>query len=142
MSDFNIDTATPEQLRERIKQLQAESAQAQKGSELAQKRLQDESAARRVQRNDALKQAHAYKTIIDAHKIKHGDLDLSQLSVKDGKVEGDINYTPSGGSQISPPPTPNNAASGLTREQVATMTTDEINARWSEVERALSAPIQ
>lgn len=108
------------------------------------KGLRQEAKNYRQARNDALRKSHAYRTILDAHKIDLSvvtDHALANLSIEGGKVDSEFTYTP---PQIDPPKrAPAKAAGegkgGLTKDDLKGMKPEEINRRWSEVRSVLAA---
>ena len=135
---MDIDKATPEELKAEVKRLTEVNAGMTQKIEDERKGLQDEAAKRRVERNEALKQAEALRQVVEAHGVKHGDLDLSKLSVDDGKATGETGYKP----KVDVTPGPNKtevtkATTGLTPEDLKTMSAEQINTRWDEVKTVL-----
>ena len=107
--------------------------------------LSKSGANYRVQRNTSLREAHALRTIAKAHSVSVDDVladdKLSVLTIADGKVLGEFEYTPPklGNPTKRTVETPKDQAVGLTREAVNAMSAAEINKRWDEVSEVLKA---
>lgn len=98
------------------------------------RRLNGEAARLRVERNDALRRGHAYSTMLRAHNISTDAVTadaLSGLEIEGGAVKGTFSYKP-------PTPTapagkqpaggrPPGTVGGVTREDLARMSADEIS---------------
>lgn len=114
-------------------------------------KLREESASYRTQRNAALRRSFAFEQV-----LKHFDIDtsvitddaLKGLSIKDGKVEGSFEFVAKMPETKTPPPPPSTPppakvpggdATTLTLEDVAKMTTKEINQNWDKVKAVLEA---
>lgn len=109
--------------------------------------LRREAGSYRTQRNAALRRSHAFETIVNAHQIDASSVTeaaLAALPISEGKVDGQFQYTP-------PKPTATPASrqavrvgetgqeSALTREAIAEMRPDQVNARWNEIKEFLRA---
>lgn len=92
------------------------------------------------ERNNAMTENAALRAVLEAHGINH-NIDqamLSSLQVVDGKVQGQYNYqaptieatnTAGANRNVSPP--------GLTRDDIASMTPQQINDNWTAVSAAM-----
>ena len=105
--------------------------------------LSKSAATYRVQRNTSLREAHALRTIAKAHSVSIDDVladdKLSVLTIADGKVSGEFEYTAPklGNPTKRTVETPKNQAVGLTEDAIKNMSPAEINKRWDEVSEFL-----
>ena len=137
------DAKTQEELAAELKEAQAqlgklETQVVSKGTELEKAR--NEAASYRNQRNVALRKLHASETVISKHNIKFdlNQADLGGLAIKDGKVEGEFEYSP-GKPDNSPPKKDGDTKEALTYADVQKMDRHQMQARWDEVQKVMEA---
>lgn len=126
---------TLEEAQARIAAL--ETAAAKHSTDLESAR--NEAAKHRVARNEALRREHALGKVISAHNISFdvSKADVGGLTINDGKVEGEFDYTPPSTTQRQAPRQEPTKTGGLTLEEVKKMSPDKINERWEEVSKLL-----
>ena len=128
------DKATGEKQKDSVSQEDIDKLNAQV------KDLRDESAKYRILKNDFMKRNHVLQHILKAHNIKTDvdKVDISKLSIKDNKVEGEVEYTPPNPvSRQEPNVNTNNMGTTITLQSIKDMTADEINNNWDEVSKLL-----
>ena len=107
-----------------------------------------EAAKYRTERNASLREAHALRTIAQAHSVNVADVvtasKLEPLTIENGEVQGEFDYqAPSlkqakdtkQQKQIKADP----GTTAITAESLAKMSTSQINERWADVSNYLSA---
>ena len=105
--------------------------------------LSKQSASYRVQRNEAVRRAHAFEVMLTAHGVDTSNVTseaLRGLPVKDGRVDGQFEYTP---PKLNPAPktdAPPRVEKGaaLTLDEVRQWPADQINKRWDEVQALMA----
>ena len=107
--------------------------------------LSREAAAYRTQRNTALREAHAYRTMLEAHGIDLAPASadaLAKLPIASGKVDGVFVYAPpkiQAPVKPDPPEAAGSKSAALSRDDLERMPPEEINKRWDEVRAVLEA---
>ncbi len=103
--------------------------------------LQEEVVENRKAKSSSMKKAFAAETILAKNNIKVelDKLDLGTLTIADGVVSGEIDYTPDTHSNLGAgnDPTRGENGAGITKEQVASMSVDEVRDNWAAVETLL-----
>ena len=102
-------------------------------------RLRNESARYRTERNASLRREHAVGTVLKAHNISFdvGQADLGSLSINNGKVEGEFDYTPTKAENRQAPEEVSTKEEKLTLDTVRAWSPDKINAEWEQVSKLL-----
>ena len=102
-----------------------------------------QAARYRTQRNAALRRAHAMETMLKAHNISleaMTEARLSEMPIHGGKVDGEFGYKAPRPQQPTSTRVAQPASGGsnvLTADDLAGMSTSQINARWDEVKELL-----
>lgn len=104
-------------------------------------KVRNQAAGFRVQRNVALRESHALKQVVSAHNISFDvtTADTGGLAIKDGKVEGEFEYTPPTQQRTKEPTPPQGQNDNpLTVDDIRKMTPAQINERLDDVNKVLS----
>ena len=105
-------------------------------------KVRNSAASYRVGRSQALRQVYALRQVLGAHKVTFDldSADLDGLVVDDGKVSGEFSYTPPATTEGNKPADPpGEASAGLTEEDIAAMSPQQIADQWDEVMKAENA---
>lgn len=93
--------------------------------------------------NNLILQNHAYKMVLEKHGVKMDEV-FSQEKMKDlkisneGAVEGTFDYeAPKPKTAVRSVKVPTTESTGLTQEDLKSMSHEEINSRWDEVKQLL-----
>lgn len=111
-------------------------------SDIAIKNANAEAARYRTERNSALKELHAVKTVLSEHGIQPGALDMSGLTINNGKVLGTVPYKPQMNVGFNTPISSiDNGVGGnvMNKESIALMNPEQINQNWETIRKILSA---
>ena len=139
MTDTEKIAALEKELKEsneKFTQLQADSTKAITDLES----VRSEAAGYRVMRNQALRETAALTKVVKAHNITFdvGSADLKGLSIEDGKVSGEFEYTATKAT-TQVPGTQGIKGDEITPESIKGMTPEQINANWDKVSAVLAA---
>lgn len=120
----------------------AERDQVRQELEAQKISLSQEAANYRTQRSDALKRAHVLEAVLKGHNVSvdTSGIPTDHLKVEDGKVIGDVQYTPpkfNHPQQTTPPI--QNSNPPLTLEAIKSMSVKDIEANFDQV-MAVVAP--
>lgn len=136
------DEPTIESLQKQVADLQAEKATQDKTIT----DLRQEAADRRIAARDQQVRAHVLGHVVKSHNISFdaATYDYSKHGLEDGKVTGDVDYTPTaprggGGQNQGGDGTGGGGGSGLTMDDVKKMSRFEIKERWDDVSKVLDA---
>ena len=109
--------------------------------------LRAESGRYRTQRNASLKRESALRAALEAHGVDPDEAlqrsDISGLTIKDGAVQGEVEYRapefPSAATGATAKPAEAGSSAGLTMDDIRKMDRTEISARWDEVQKVYRA---
>lgn len=109
--------------------------------------LRAESGRYRTARNASLKREAALRAALQAHGVDPEEAlqrsDISELTIKDGQVQGEVIYTPPGfpsaATGATAKPAEAGPSAGLTMDDIRKMDRTEISARWDEVQKVYLA---
>ena len=136
MAEVTIET-----LQQEVADLKAEKATADK--QITD--LRQEAADRRIAARDSQVRAHVLGHVVKAHNISFDPTtyDYSKHGLEDGKVTGDVDYTPTGvGNQNQNQGgdgTGGGGSTGLTMDDINKMDRFQIKERWDDVAKVLDS---
>ena len=119
---------------DKIKALEAELETTKEQLTTSQSQFQQLSNSSSESLNSALREAHATKQILEKHNIgvDLSKLDLSKITITDGKTDGDVGYEPPQ-AVIPQDNHRNNGTKGLTSEDINKMTPEQITDNMSAI---------